>query len=184
MKNLSAEKEQKLLEILKIRFDKNMNRHQNMNWGAIETKLKAYPKKIWSLSQMEETGGEPDVVDFDKNTNEYLFFDCSIETPKGRRSYCYDQAALDARKNHKPKDNAINVAKNMEVELLSEAEYFFLQKLGTFDTKTSSWIKTPNDIRSLGGAIFGDYRFGRVFIYHNGADSYYAARGFRSCLRV
>ena len=173
-----------LLEILEKRFNENKNRHENLEWKNILQKLQAEPKKLASLQQMEETGGEPDVVGFDKKSGEYLFFDCSAESPKERRSYCYDKEALDKRKENKPKNNAIDVAKSFEIEILNEEEYRHLQSFGTFDTKTSSWLKTPENIRKLGGAIFGDFRYGTVFIYHNGADSYYAARGFRGKLWV
>ena len=175
---------QKLLEILKTRFEANMNRHENLNWNKIEEKLKANPKKIAILEQMEKTGGEPDVVGFDEEKDHYLFVDCSSESPTGRRSFCYDKEALESRKQNKPKDSAIEAAKAIGIELLNEEEYRNLQKLGNFDTKTSSWLKTPEKIRRLGGAIFGDFRFDTVFIYHNGAESYYAARGFRGMLKV
>lgn len=173
-----------LLEILEKRFNENKNRHENLEWKNISEKLVANPKKLESLQKMEETGGEPDVVGFDKKSGEFLFYDCSSESPKERRSYCYDKEALDKRKENKPKNNAIDVAKSFGIELLNEEEFRHLQTLGTFDTKTSSWLKTPENIRKLGGAIFGDFRYGTVFIYHNGADSYYAARGFRGVLRV
>ena len=183
-KELSAEQREELLKTLKNRFEKNMNRHKNIEWAKVQKKLEANPQKLWSLDDMEITGGEPDVVGYDKNTNEYIFYDCSAETPKGRRSICYDRAALDARKEHKPQNSAMDVAAEMGIEILTEAQYRELQQFGKFDTKTSSWLKTPADIRKLGGAIFGDYRYGTVFLYHNGADSYYAARGFRGALRV
>lgn len=183
-KALSADQRNELLSALKARFTKNMNRHQGLEWAKIEARLRANPEKLGCLNEMERTGGEPDVVGHDSKTGEYIFYDCSTESPKGRRSVCYDREALESRKEHKPKDNAIDMATAMGISILTEEEYQLLQKLGTFDTKTSSWIKTPPDIRKLGGAIFGDYRYGHVFIYHNGADSYYAARGFRGSLRV
>ena len=183
-KTLSPEQREQLLETLKARFEKNMPRHKGLEWSKVEAKLKASAEKLWSLNEMENTGGEPDVVDQDKKTGEYIFYDCSAESPKDRRSLCYDREALDARKEAKPKNNALDLAKTMGIELLSEEQYRQLQKLGKFDAKTSSWLTTPDDIRKLGGAIFGDYRYGTVFIYHNGADSYYAARGFRGSLRV
>jgi hypothetical protein len=183
-KELSPEQREELLNTLKARFEKNMNRHKGLEWAKVQTKLEANTKKLWSLDEMERTGGEPDVVGFDKKTREYIFYDCSAESPKGRRSLCYDRRALDDRKEHKPKNNAIDMAAAMGIELLTEEQYRELQKLGNFDTKTSSWITTPSEIRKLGGAIFADYRFGRVFVYHNGAESYYAARAFRGSLRV
>ena len=183
-KTLSPEQRDQLLETLQARFEKNMPRHKGLDWAKVEAKLKANPGKLWSLNEMENTGGEPDVVDHDKKTGEYIFYDCSAESPKDRRSLCYDRAALDARKEAKPKNNAVDLATTMGIELLSEDQYRQLQKLGKFDSKTSSWITTPPDIRKLGGAIFADYRYGTVFIYHNGADSYYAARGFRGSLKV
>ena len=182
MKGAEAPKD--LLNTLKARFDKNPNRHEGLDWAKVQAKLEANPKKQWSLSEMERTGGEPDVVGRDKKTGEYLFVDCSPESPKGRASLCYDREALDSRKEHKPKSSAMEMAAAMGIELLTEDQYRELQELGAFDTKTSSWLTTPADIRKLGGAIFGDRRFGRVFIYHNGAESYYAARGFRGTLRV
>lgn len=175
---------EELLGILKARFEKNKNRHKGIDWAKVQEKLEASPDKLWSLNEMEMTGGEPDVVGQDKKTSEYIFFDCSAETPKGRRSICYDGEALAARKEHKPKTSAIDMAADMGIELLTEEEYRSLQKLGAFDLKTSSWVKTPPDIRALGGAIFCDRRYNTVFLYHNGADSYYAARGFRGSLRV
>lgn len=181
---MTSEQQEILLNTLKARFEKNTNRHQGMVWANVEAKLKSAPQKLWSLYQMEETGGEPDVVGFDKKTGEYLFYDCVDETPKGRRSICYDQEALNSRKEHKPKNSAVGMAKEMGIELLTEEEYRALQQLGKFDTKTSSWLKTPADVRKLGGAIFGDFRYGNVFIYHNGAESYYAVRGFRGVLKV
>lgn len=175
-----------LLKILKARFEKNQQRHAEINWEDVQNKLVAdkSEEKLWSLNEMEQTGGEPDVVGFDANTGEYLFCDCSAESPKGRRSLCYDRAALDARKEYKPENSAIDLANSMGIELLNESEYRELQKLGTFDTKTSSWVKTPDEIRKLGGAVFCDRRYNTVFLYHNGADSYYAARGFRGKLRI
>ncbi|KIA97208.1 hypothetical protein OA93_14820 [Flavobacterium sp. KMS] len=183
-KEISPKQQEELIATLKTRFEKNKNRHEGLDWAKIETKIKANPLKMWSLNEMEETGGEPDVVRHDKSTDEYIFYDCSAETPKGRRSICYDHVALEARKEHKPKNSAINMATTMGVTILNEEEYRELHKLGKFDTKTSSWIQTPAEIRKLGGAIFADFRYNTIFIYHNGADSYYAVRGFRSSLRV
>lgn len=183
-KKLSSEQREELLNTLKIRFEKNKARHKDLEWAKIKEKLEANPEKLWSLNEMERTGGEPDVVGYDKKTGEYIFYDCSAESPKGRRSVCYDHEALEARKEHKPENSAIEMAADMGVELLTEQEYKELQKLGNFDTKTSSWIITPTDIRKLGGALFSDFRYGSVFVYHNGAESYYAARGFRGSLRV
>jgi Protein of unknown function (DUF4256) len=183
-KELSSAQRDALLGALKVRFEKNMNRHEGHEWAKVKAKLESNSEKLWSLSEMESTGGEPDVVGHDKKTGEYIFFDCSPESPKDRRSFCYDREALDSRKEAKPKNNAIEAAASMGVELLTEEQYRELQRLGNFDIKTSSWIKTPDEIRKLGGSIFGDRRFGRVFIYHNGAESYYAARGFRGCLKV
>jgi hypothetical protein len=183
-KKLSADEREQLLKTLKARFEKNSNRHQGITWDKVLAKLDASPEKLWSLSIMEETEGEPDVVGFDRQTGEYIFFDCSAETPKGRRSICYDREALESRKEHKPKDSAMEMAESMGIEMLDERQYIQLQIFGHFDTKTSSWLKTPDSIRKLGGAIFGDYRYGQVFIYHNGADSYYSVRGFRGSLRV
>jgi hypothetical protein len=183
-KVLSPEHREELLKTLMTRFEKNMNRHKSVEWVKVKAKLEANTEKLWSLTEMERTGGEPDVVGFDRKTGEYIFHDCSAESPKGRRSLCYDREALDARKEHKPENNAIDVATSMGIELLTEDEYRELQKLGNFDTKTSSWVKTPVDIRKLGGAIFCDRRYNSVFTYHNGAESYYAARGFRGSLRV
>ncbi|MBT2619343.1 MULTISPECIES: DUF4256 domain-containing protein [Chryseobacterium] len=182
-KKISSEQSRELLKVLKIRFEKNMNRHKDLDWNKIQTKLEANSEKLWSLNEMEETEGEPDVVGFDKKTNEYIFFDCSPESPK-RRSLCYDYQAWESRKANKPESNAIDKASEMGIELLTEDEYRQLQELGKFDLKTSSWVKTPSDIRELGGAIFCDRRYNKVFMYHNGADSYYAARGFRGSLRV
>ena len=181
---LSPAKRGELLEVLKARFEKNMNRHQGLEWAKVKAKLEANSEKLWSLNEMEKTGGEPDVVGHDKKSGEYLFFDCSAESPKGRTSVCYDREGLDSRKEHKPKNNAVDMAAAMGIELLTEEEYREMQKLGNFDTKTSSWVKAPADIRKLGGALFGDRRFGHVFIYHNGAQSYYGARAFRGSLRV
>ena len=181
---MSPAQREELLTTLKARFEKNMNRHKGLEWVRVQAKLEASPEKLSSLNQMETTGGEPDVVGFDKKTGEYIFYDCSVESPKGRRSLCYDREALEARKEHKPKDSAIDVATALGVELLTEEQYRQLQKLGEFDTKTSSWVKTPPEIRKLGGAVFCDRRYNTVFLYHNGADSYYAARGFRGSLRV
>jgi len=181
---LPPEQRATLLKILKARFEKNMNRHKGLEWSAVQAKLEADPGKLWSLEEMESTGGEPDVVAYDKKTGEYIFFDCVPESPKGRRSICYDHEALESRKEHKPQNSAIQMAADMGIELLSEQQYRDLQKLGNFDTKTSSWIKTPAAIRKLGGALFCDYRYATVFLYHNGAESYYAARGFRGSLKV
>lgn len=181
---LSPEQQEELLEILKTRFEKNMNRHNGLEWAKVQAKLETNTEKLWSLYEMERTGGEPDVVGFDKETGEFIFYDCSPESPKGRRSVCYDREALESRKNHKPQNNAIDMARDMGIKILSEEQYRELQKLGHFDTKTSSWVKTPENIRKLGGAIFCDRRYDTVFVYHNGADSYYASRGFRGSLRV
>jgi len=183
-KELSPKQREDLLKALAARFEKNMNRHKGLEWAKVQAKLEANTKKLWSLNEMESTGGEPDVVGFDKKTGEYIFYDCSAETPKSRRSLCYDREALDSRKEHKPRDSAIDMAAAMGIGLLTEEQYRELQSLGNFDEKTSSWVKTPDDIRNLGGAIFCDRRFGRVFTYHNGAESYYAVRGFRGSLRV
>ncbi|MBL0200827.1 MAG: DUF4256 domain-containing protein [Chitinophagaceae bacterium] len=183
-KKLPAAQSSALLNTLKTRFDKNMTRHKGMEWAKVEAKLNADPEKLWSLNEMEATGGEPDVVGFDKKTGEYIFYDCAPESPAGRRSFCYDHEALEKRKENKPKNSAVKMATEMGIELLTEEQYRALQQLGNFDSKTSSWIKTPSDIRKLGGAIFADYRFGRVFVYHNGAESYYAGRAFRGRLRV
>lgn len=183
-KELSQEASEKLISILKNRFEKNPNRHKTLLWSKIESKLKKNPSKLFSLSQMEETGGEPDVVEYDSKTDEYLFFDCSLETPKNRRSFCYDLDAQNSRKEFKPKNNALSMAASMNCEILSETQYRYLQNLGEFDLKTSSWIKTPQEIRKLGGALFADRRYNTVFIYHNGAESYYASRGFRCVLKV
>jgi len=183
-KKLSAEQRDKLLKTLETRFEKNMNRHKGLEWAKVQAKLQANPDKLWSLNEMESTGGEPDVVGHDKQTGEYIFYDCSAESPKGRRSFCYDGEALRSRKEHKPKNSAMDMAGAMGVELLTEEQYRDLQKLEEFDTKTSSWVKTPTEIRELGGAIFCDRRYDHVFTYHNGAESYYGSRAFRGLLRV
>src|SRR3984885_12009855 len=183
-KELFPQQREQLLNTLKSRFEKNMNRHKGVEWTKVEVKLEASPDKLWSLDEMEVTGGEPDVVGHDKKTGEYIFYDCSAESPKGRRSLCYDREALDSRKEAKPADSAVDMAAALGVDLLTEEQYRGLQKLGNFDAKTSTWVKTPADIRKLGGALFCDFRFGTVFVYHNGAESYYAARGFRGSLRV
>ena len=183
-KYLSPERREELLRALKARFEKNMNRHKGLEWDKVQAKLEANTEKLWSLNEMERTGGEPDVVGHDKKTGEYIFYDCSAESPKGRRSVCYDREALESRKEHKPEDNAIDMASAMGIELLTEEQYRELQKLANFDTKTSSWVKTPSDIRKLGGALFCDRRYDTVFVYHNGAESYYAARAFRGSIRV
>lgn len=183
-KKLPAQLREELLATLEARFEKNLKRHPGLEWAQVKARLEAKAEKLWSLHEMESTGGEPDVVGHDAKTGEYVFFDCSAESPKGRVSLCYDREALDSRKEHKPKDNAVDVAEAMGIELLTEEQYRDLQKLGSFDMKTSSWVQSPADIRKLGGALFGDRRFGRVFIYHNGAQSYYSARGFRGSLRV
>ncbi|WLD92310.1 DUF4256 domain-containing protein [Alkalihalobacillus sp. AL-G] len=183
-KELSLEKREELLRALKARFEKNMNRHKGLEWAKVQAKLDVHNEKLWSLNEMERTGGEPDVVGFDKKKGEYIFYDCSAESPKGRRSVCYDREALESRKKHKPENNAIDMATSMGIKLLTEEQYQVLQKLGNFDMKTSSWVQTPSDIRELGGALFCDCRFGHVFVYYNGAESYYAARGFRGSLMV
>lgn len=183
-KTLTQKQSEELLDTLKTRFAKNMKRHKGVEWAKVQPKLEANAGALWSLNEMEATGGEPDVVGYDKKTGEFIFYDCSVESPKGRRSLCYDRAALDSRKEHKPKNSAIDLAAAMGVELLTEEQYRELQKLGDFDTKTSSWVKTPAAIRKLGGALFCDRRYDTVFVYHNGAESYYAARGFRGSLRV
>jgi hypothetical protein len=183
-KQLSSQQRQELLRTLKARFEKNMNRHQGLEWSKVQTKLEANAEKLWSLHEMERTGGESDVVGHDKKTGEYIFYDCSAESPKARRSICYDGEALQSRKENKPADSATDMALAMGIELLTEEQYRELQKLGDFDTKTSSWVKTPSAIRKLGGALFCDRRFDTVFVYHNGAESYYAARAFRGSLRV
>jgi Protein of unknown function (DUF4256) len=181
---LSPGQREVLLRALKARFEKNMNCHKGLEWSKVEARLEADADKLWSLNEMERTGGEPDAVGHDKKTGEYFFYDCSAESPKGRRSLCYDHEALEARKEHKPKDSATDIAAAMGIELLTEEQYRELQKLGEFDTKTSSWVKTPSDIRKLGGALFCDRRYDTVFVYHNGAESYYGARAFRGSLRV
>jgi hypothetical protein len=181
---LSSEQREELLLALEVRFEKNMKRHKGLEWTNVQKKIVSNPEKLWSLNEMEISGGEPDVVGQDKKTGEYIFYDCAAETPKGRRSFCYDREALEARKEHKPANNAIDAATDMGIEILTEEQYRELQKLGEFDTKTSSWVKTPSEIRELGGAIFCDRRYDTVFVYHNGAESYYAARGFRGSLRV
>jgi hypothetical protein len=181
---MTAEQCKKLMGILKERFEENMPRHKGIKWADVQAKLEADNEKLWSLNEMEATGGEPDVVGYEKNTGRFIFFDCSPESPKGRRSLCYDNEALESRKEHKPKGSAEGMAAAIGIEILTEEQYHDLQELGDFDEKTSSWLKAPPEIRTLGGAIFGDFRFGRVFVYHNGAESYYAARGFRCCLKV
>jgi hypothetical protein len=183
-KDLSPEQREELLRALKARFEKNMNRHKGLEWAKVQAKLEANAEKLWSLNEMERTRGEPDVVGHDKKTGEYIFYDCSAESPKGRRSVCYDREALESRKEHKPEDSAIDMAAAMGIELLTEEQYRELQKLGNFDRKTSRWVKTPSDIRKLGGALFCDRRYDTVFVYHNGAECYFAARGFRGALRV
>jgi len=183
-KELSPSQREELLKTLKTRFEKNMNRHKGLEWAKVRARLEANPEKMWSLNEMESTGGEPDVVEHDKKTGEYIFYDCSPESPQGRRSFCYDDGALQSRKENKPKNSAIEMASAMGIELLTEKQYRGLQQLGDFDTKTSSWVKTPTDIRERGGAVFCDRRYNTVFLYHNGAESYYAARGFRGSLRV
>jgi hypothetical protein len=183
-RDLSPEQREELLKALKVRFEKNMNRHKGLEWARVRAKLEAHAGKLWSLHEMERTGGEPDVIGHDNKTGEYIFYDCSAESPKARRSVCYDREALESRKEHKPEDNAIDMASAIGIELLTEEQYRELQKLGNFDTKTSSWVKTPSNIRRLGGALFCDRRYDTVFVYHNGAESYYAARGFRGSLRV
>jgi len=183
-KDLSPKQSEELLRALKARFEKNMDRHQGLEWARVQARLEADAEKLWSLNEMERTGGEPDIVGHDKKTDEYIFYDCSAESPKGRRSVCYDPEALESRKEHKPADNAIGMAAAIGIELLTEEQYRELQKLGNFDTKTSSWVKTPSEIRKLGGALFCDRRYDTVFVYHNGAESYYAARAFRGSLKV
>ncbi len=184
IKELSAKLREDLIGILKSRFEKHMNRHNGIDWTKVQEKLIANPDKLWSLNEMERTGGEPDVVGHDKKSDEYIFYDCSAESPIGRRSICYDREALESRKKHKPENSAVDLANDMGIDILTEEEYRELQKLENFDAKTSSWLKTPSQIRKLGGALFADYRFGNVFVYHNGAPSYYAARGFRGSLGV
>ncbi|MBK6993860.1 MAG: DUF4256 domain-containing protein [Lewinellaceae bacterium] len=183
-KKLSPKQHEELLSILKARFERNMDRHNGFEWAKVQAKLESNKDKLWSLNAMESTEGEPDVVDYDNKTGEYIFYDCSAESPKGRRSICYDHEALESRKEHKPADSAAQMAADMGIEILTEQQYRALQELGDFDTKTSSWIKTPSEIRKLGGALFCDRRYNQVFVYHNGAESYYAARGFRGLLRV
>lgn len=183
-KELTLEVREKFINVLKSRFEKNMHRHKGLEWNKVQEKLVANPEKLWSLSEMERTEGEPDVVGYDKEKDEYVFYDCSIESPKGRRSVCYDREALESRKKNKPENTAIDMATDMGIELLTEEQYRALQQLDNFDMKTSSWVQTPSEIRELGGALFCDRRFGHVFLYHNGADSYYGARGFRGSLRV
>ncbi|WP_456270949.1 DUF4256 domain-containing protein [Bacillus sp. AK031] len=183
-KELSPEQREELLRVLKARFEKHMNRHEGLEWEKVESKLDAKTDKLWSINEMERTGGEPDVIGYDEKEDEYIFVDCSPESPKGRRSVCFDRKALESRKKHKPENNAIEMAASMGIELLTEELYRSLQEVGNFDMKTSSWVQTPTDIRKLGGALFCDFRFGHVFVYHNGAESYYAARGFRGSLRV
>jgi hypothetical protein len=181
---LSPQAQEEIISILKTRFEKNKNRHKDIEWEKVQAKLEAKTEKLWSLLEMEKTEGEPDVVGYDSKTDEYIFFDCVAESPKARRSLCYDRQALDSRKEHKPKNNAMDVANDMGIEILTEEQYRKLQELGNFDTKTSSWIATPAAVRKLGGALFSDYRYGKVFVYHNGAESYYAARGFRGSVRI
>ena len=181
---LSQGQREELFGVLQDRFEKNMNRHKNLEWSKLQARLEANPEKLWSLNEMERTGGEPDVVGHDKKTSEYIFYDCSAESPTGRRNVCYDREALESRKSYPPQNSAIDMAVAMGIGILTEDQYRELQKLGKFDTKTSSWIKTPSDIRKLGGAIFADYRYGKVFVYHNSASSYYGVRGFRGSLRV
>ena len=183
-KQLSSEQREALLKVLQARFEKNMNRHQGLEWAKVQAKLEANPEKLWSLHEMESTGGEPDVVGHDKTTDEYIFYDCAAESPKGRRSVCYDHEGQEARKEHQPENNALDMAAAMGIELLTEEQYRALQQLGNFDMKTSSWVKTPAEIRKLGGALFCDRRYGQVFVYHNSAPTYYAARAFRGSLRV
>lgn len=183
-KELSAAQTQSLLSVLQQRFEKNKKRHAQIEWSSVVTRLEKSTSKLWSLEEMEQTGGEPDVVGVDAKSGEILFMDCSVESPSGRRSFCYDKEGWESRKEHRPESNAVDAASEMGVELLNEEQYYYLQSLGTFDTKTSSWLKTPDSVRKLGGSLFGDFRYGQVFIYHNGAQSYYAARGFRGLLRV
>ncbi|WP_232324948.1 DUF4256 domain-containing protein [Halobacillus mangrovi] len=182
--DLPLEQKEELLTVLKDRFEKNVNRHKGMEWENVKAKLETNKEKLWSLNEMEKTGGEPDVIDYDEENDVFIFYDCSTESPKGRRSVCYDREALESRKKHKPDNSAMHMASSMGIEILTEVQYRELQELGDFDKKTSSWVQTPTDIRELGGAIFCDFRYGHVFVYHNGAESYYAARGFRGSLRV
>jgi hypothetical protein len=184
IRELSIQQSEEIFRTLKVRFEKNMNRHKDLEWVKVEAKLEGNTEKLWSLNEMERTGGEPDVVDHDNKTGEYIFYDCSAESPKGRRSFCYDHEALESRKEHKPENSAVDMAAFMGIELLTEEQYRELQKLGNFDAKTSSWLKTSSEIRALGGAIFADFRYGNVFVYHNGAESYYGTRGFRGSIRV
>jgi hypothetical protein len=183
-RELPPQQHEELIGILKIRFEKNSSRHEGLEWTKVQAKLEAHPEKLWSLNEMEMTGGEPDVVGYDQKTDEYIFYDCSAESPKDRRSLCYDRKALESRKANKPENNVMDMAADMGIEILTEEQYRALQQLGSFDLKTSSWIKTPSEIRQAGGALFCDRRFNHVFVYHNGAESYYAARGFRGLLRV
>lgn len=183
-KKITEKEKENLIETLKIRFEKNKHRHKILKWSDMEARLLKHPEKLWSINEMEITGGEPDVLSYNKQEDVFIFCDFSTESPKGRRSLCYDHQALESRKEHKPKDSAVNMAHEMGIEILDESQYALLQSLGNFDTKTSSWLKTPKDVRESGGAIFGDFRFGRVFYYHNGAESYYAARGFRGQLKI
>ena len=183
-KELSLKQREEILNVLEARFENNLSRHQGLEWVKVQAKVEINTEKLWSLNEMERTGGEPDVVGYDKKTGEYIFYDCSAESPKGRTNVCYDREALDSRKEHKPKDSAMNMAAAMGIEILTEEQYRELQELGKFDTKTSSWLKTPSEIRKLGGAIFADRRYNHIFIYHNGAESYYGVRGFRGSLRV
>jgi hypothetical protein len=183
-KGLAPEQREEFLRTLKSRFEKNVRRHEGLHWADVQARLEAHPEKLWSLHEMERTGGEPDVAGYDPETGAFIFYDCSAESPEGRRNTCYDREALDSRKENKPKENAVEMAAAMDVELLTEEQYRALQQLGDFDMKTSSWVKTPADVRKLGGALFMDRRYGRVFVYHNGAQSYYGARGFRGLLRV
>jgi hypothetical protein len=183
-KELSPGQREELLRALKVRFEKNLNRHKGIEWAKVKAKLEANSEKMWSLSEMERTGGEPDIVGIDKKTGEYIFYDCSAESPKGRRNVCYDREGLESRKSFKPKNNAVDMASDMGIELLTQEQYRELQKHGNFDTKTSSWVKTPSDIRKLGGALFADRRYGNVFVYHNSAPSYYSSRAFRGSLRI
>ena len=183
-KELSPAQRVEFIKVIKFRFEKHMNRHEGLEWAKVQAKLDVHPEKLWSLNEMERTGGEPDVVGFDKETGGFLFYDCSAESPKGRRSLCYDREALESRKEYKPENNAIDMSAEMGIELLTEDQYRYLQKLGEFDQKTSSWIKTPSEIRKRGGALFCDRRYDHVFVYHNGAESYYAVRGFRGVLIV
>lgn len=183
-KELSQEQQQELVSLLKVRFEQNRNRHKDLDWAKVQAKLETNTEKLWSLNEMERTGGEPDVLGYDKNSDEYIFYDCAVESPKGRRSVCFDLEGQESRKEHKPENNAIDMASAMGIAILNEVQYRELQQLGEFDAKTSSWIETPSEIRKLSGALFADFRYGTVFVYHNGAQSYYASRGFRGVLRV